>query len=142
MATTPTYEQFATVSKEQLEKAAAQIVKGYEEYTTFSKANVDALIQAGTVLAKGFEEMGKRALAYSQSSLESGAAASKAALSVKTVRDLVDLQSSYTKSTLDTALAESAKLSELSVKVANEAFQPINARLNATIEKLSKPLAA
>ncbi|UEM01986.1 phasin family protein [Skermanella rosea] len=142
MATTPNYEQFATVSKEQMEKAAAQIVKGYEEYATFSKANVDALIQAGTVLAKGFEELGKRALAYSQSSLESGAAASKAAMSVKTVRDLVDLQSSYTKSTLDTALAESAKLSELSVKVANEAFQPINARLNATIEKLGKPLAA
>ncbi|QQP91110.1 phasin family protein [Skermanella sp. TT6] len=142
MSTTPTYEQFATVSKEQMEKAAAQIVKGYEEYATFSKANVDALIQAGTVLAKGFEELGKRALAYSQSSLESGAAAGKAAMSVKTVRDLVDLQSSYTKSTLDTALAESAKLSELSVKVANEAFQPINARLNATIEKLGKPLAA
>ncbi|WP_192499017.1 phasin family protein [Skermanella pratensis] len=142
MATTPTYEQFATVSKEQFEKASAQIAKGYEEYTTFSKANVDALIQAGTVLAKGFEELSKRTLAYSQSSLESGAAAGKAALGVKTVRDLVDLQSSYTKSTLDTALAESAKMSELSVKVANEAFQPINARLNATIEKLGKPLAA
>ncbi|EWY39330.1 hypothetical protein N825_06390 [Skermanella stibiiresistens SB22] len=142
MATTPNYAQFATASKQQVEKATAQFTKSVEDYTSFSKANVDAMVQAGTVLAKGFEELGKRALAYSQSSLESGAAASKAVLGVKTVRDLVDLQSSFTKAQLDSALAETAKVSELSVKVANEAFKPINARLNATMEKLSKPLAA
>ena len=53
------------------------------------------------------------------------------------MRDLVDLQSSFAKKSFDSAVAESTKVSEISVKVANEAFQPISAQINATIGKLT-----
>ncbi len=43
---------------------------------------------------------------------------------------------------LDSFLTNSAKLSDLGVKVANEAFAPIGERVNVTIEKFAKPLAA
>jgi hypothetical protein len=39
-------------------------------------------------------------------------------------------------------LAGSAKLSEMSVKLASEALAPIGGRVEATIHKLAKPLAA
>ena len=142
MATTPNYEQFVSTAKQQVEKSTSQFLKGIEEMTALTKQNVDAFVKSGTILAKGFETISKSNAAYAQSTLESSAAASKTVLGVKTVRDLVDLQSSFVKKSFDSAVAEGTKVSEISVKVANEAFQPISAQLNATLGKLTKPVAA
>ncbi len=38
-------------------------------------------------------------------------------------------------------IERSQKLSEMSVKVANEALAPIGSRVEATVQKLAKPLA-
>jgi phasin family protein len=142
MATTPNYGQFVTTAKQQVEKSTSQFLKGFEDLTALTKQNVDAFVKSGAILAKGFEDISKSTAAYTQSTLESSAAASKAVLGVKTVRDLVDLQSSFAKKSFDSAIAEGTKVSEISVKVANEAFQPISTQINATFGKLTKPLAA
>jgi phasin family protein len=81
-------------------------------------------------------------MAFARSSLEGNVAATKAILGAKNLREVVDLQSAYTRKSFDQALAESAKLTEMSVKVANEAMQPIQARVTVTVGKLIKPLAA
>ena len=39
-------------------------------------------------------------------------------------------------------LAETSRLQELTTKVTNEALAPLNARVTATVETLSKPIAA
>ncbi|MCA1998118.1 MAG: phasin family protein [Armatimonadetes bacterium] len=133
---------FIKASQEQAGKASAQMMKGYDELTTIAKQNVEAFIQSGTIVAKGAEEAGKQVAAFTQSSLEKGMATGKAMMGVKTFRDLVDLQNEYTKSSFDALVAETTRMQELSLKIANEAFAPINARVNATIEKIAKPIAA
>ena len=57
-------------------------------------------------------------------------------------REIVDLQSEYAKTSFDNIVSEGTKISEMTVKVANEALEPINARMNAAVEKMSKPVAA
>lgn len=136
------YEQLFTVSKDQIEKTSQQLFKGYEELASFGKQNIDAVLQSQTIVAKGVEEMSKALFAFGQASLEVGVATGKAMLAVKNVRELVDLQTNFAKTSFDSLLAEGTKLSEIGVKVANEALEPINARVNATVEKLSKPIAA
>jgi phasin family protein len=74
--------------------------------------------------------------------METSAQAAKALMGAKTLREAVDLQTDLAKSNFDKFIAESTKLSEMSVKVANEAFEPINARVNVAVEKLLKPIAA
>ena len=142
MATSPNYTQFASTAKEQVEKSTSQFLKGFESLNALTKQNVDAFMKSSAILAKGFEDISKSTVAYTQSTLESSAAVGKQALAVKTVRDLVDLQSSFAKKSFDSAIAEGTKVSEISVKAANEAFQPISAQINATLGKLAKPLAA
>lgn len=142
MATNPNYAQFVSTAKDQVEKSTSQFLKGFESLNSLTKQNVDAFMKSSSILAKGFEEISKSTVAYTQGALESSAAASKQALTVKTIRELVDLQSSFAKKSFDSAIAEGTKVSELSVKVANEAFQPISAQINATLGKLTKPLAA
>lgn len=135
-------EGLVKAQQEQMEKASAQVMKGYEELTALTKGNVDALVQSGTVVAKGAEEAGKQVAAFTQSSLEKGVSNAKSMLAVKTIQELVELQKAYTKASFDAFVSESTKMQELTVKVANEALAPLSARVNATVEVLSKKQVA
>ncbi len=135
-------EGLVKAQQEQIEKASAQILKSYDELTALTKGNVDAVVKSGTIVAKGAEEAGKQVAAFTQSSLEKNVAAGKALFAVKTIQELVELQSAFTKSSLEAFVAESSKLQELTVKIANEALAPLSDRVNLAVEKLSKPLAA
>lgn len=136
------FEQTMAATKEQVEKSSAQVLKGYDEMTALTKENVDAVVQAGSIVVKGVEEIGKEVVAYSQASFDKSVATGKALLSAKSLREVVDLQNDYAKSSFDAFVAEANRLSELTVKVANEAFAPLSARVNVAVEKLSKPIAA
>ena len=74
--------------------------------------------------------------------MEHAASTAKALVGVKSLREAVDLQTDFAKGNFDKIVAESTKLSETAVKVANDAMEPITARVNVTVEKLFKPLAA
>lgn len=139
-------EGLVKAQQEQFEKASAQVLKSYDEMTALAKENVDAVVQSGTIVAKGAEQAGKQVAAFTQSSFEKSVASSKALFAVKSLNELIELQSAYAKQTLDTIVAESTKLQELSLKITTDAIAPINARVNATVNAtvsaLSKPLAA
>ena len=136
------YDRLFGATKEQVEKASATAFKTYEDLSKFSKENLDAYVAAGTTVAKGFETIGRAWVNFAQETFEAGAQVAKALLSAKTLREAVDVQTDFAKTTFDKLVAEGTKVSEISVKVTNEAAEPINARVNATIEKFLKPMAA
>lgn len=136
------YDQLLGATREQIEKASVSAFKAYEEFSKFQKDNYDAYVAASTIFAKGAENVGKTWMSLTQEALENAAQTAKALLGAKTLREAVDLQSDFAKSNFDKFVAEGTKLSELSVKVTNEAFAPINARVNVAVEKLLKPVAA
>ncbi len=135
-------EGLVKAQQEQVEKASAQILKSYDELSALTKGNVDAVVKSGTIVAKGAEEAGKQVAAFTQTSLEKGVSTGKALFAVKTIQELIELQNAYTKASFDAFVAESAKLQELSVKIANEALAPLSERVNLAVETLSKPVAA
>ncbi|MDR3517824.1 MAG: phasin family protein [Azospirillaceae bacterium] len=136
------YEQALSTTKEQAEKTSQHLLRGYEELTSFSKANVDALVASSGVLVKGFEDIGKAVAAFTRSSVEANVANSKALLTAKSLKELVELNHTFARTSFDALMSETTKLSELSIKVANESLAPINARVNAAVEKIAKPIAA
>jgi len=101
-------------------------------------ADMDALIEAGTIWAQGVEQFGKAYLALAQEAAEANSDAAKALFSVKSLKEAVDLQGEIARKNFDKSLNESMKLSELSVKVANEAFMPIQKQLTAAVAKAGK----
>ena len=100
----------------------------YPQFSAFAQANADALLGVNATMCKGMEEMTRLAVDMYQQALEQTVAASKAMLEVRTLPQMLDVQSDYARNVYDLALADSAKLSELSMKVANEAVAPLNAR--------------
>lgn len=135
------YEQAVAMTKEQVEKASEALFKGYDQFNTLSKDNLEAVVASGTIVAKGVESLSKEVFALAQSSLESSMAVAKAFAGVRTLREAIDLQTELSRSQFDKLFADGAKIAELSVKVANEAVQPLQARVNVAFETLLKPPA-
>ncbi len=136
------YEQAVQLTQEQVTKANTAFVRGYEDIQGFSKGTLDAFVAAGTIWAKGAEAISKQVMALTQNSMQSSVGAAKAMLGCKTLREAIDLQADYAKSNFDALVAEGAKLGEMSMKVANDAIAPIQARVTVAVEKMAKPLAA
>jgi len=136
------YEQAVEMTREQVAKANTVFLKGYEDAQGFGKGNVDAFVQASTIFANGAEQISKQVMALTQNSMQSSVVTAKALLGCKTLRDVIDLHADYTRSSFDALVAEGTKLSELSLKVTNDAIAPIQARVTVAVEKLTKPIAA
>jgi phasin family protein len=111
---------------------STQTFKGYEDFTAFGKANLEAFVQANTLFAKGIEELSKEVVSLAQSSLESSTAATKAIFAAKTLKDVVELQADFAKTSFEKLVANSTKLGELTVKIATDSAAPIGARVTAT----------
>lgn len=136
------YEQAYTVTKEQFEKANSLAFKSYDEFSDFGKENFEAVVASSNILAKGAEVIGKEVAAFAQASVETNMATAKKLFTAKNVQELMDLQGTWAKASLDSFLSETSKLQDLSMKIASESTAPINARVNAAVERMSKPIAA
>lgn len=135
-------EKMVAATQEQVEKASKAAFKTYDDLSALNKETFDAVMQSGAIVAKGYEAIGKEFFAFAQSTMDANVAATKAMFGAKDVREAFDLQAEYTRTSVDKALAESAKLSEMSMSVAKEAFEPIQAKVNEAVETVMKPLAA
>ncbi len=131
-------EEALNVTKEQVEKASEAFFKSYDEISGMNKEGVYAFFKAGEVLTKGVESLGKAYFDFVQASAEASVETSKAMMAAKTSKDFVDLQSDFARTSFDNFLSESTRLSEISVKVANEAFDPLKAQFNSGFEKAFK----
>ncbi len=98
---TKNYEKAFAATQEQLEKATNAAFQSYDELTALGKENLDALVRASTVLVKGFETLGKEFASYNQASIEKGVANAQALFGVKTVRELVELQTGMARETFE-----------------------------------------
>ena len=135
------FEQAVSVTKENMDKASEAAFKGYDQYASVAKGHYDAVAKSFDILHKGFEDVSKAWYAYTRTSVDAGVDFSKKVMGAKSVNEVVDLQNEYAKTSFDSFVAESTKLSEMTVKTANEAIEPIKARVDETVETFSKAAA-
>jgi hypothetical protein len=97
-----------------------------EGVATFNRDYMETVFRSASVFAKGCEALGNECMAYAQAVVEDGMETSKALMGCRSLDEAVEIQTGYVSGALDRYLAESAKLSELSVKLASVAIEPIN----------------
>jgi phasin family protein len=114
-----------------MEKTSASIA----EMTAQSKQNLEALTASATAAQKGAEALSAQALSYSKSSWESGVAAAQTISQARSVQELIELQTSFAKSAMETYLAEVTKMTETFTGSVKDSFKPINERVTASVEK-------
>ncbi|MCW0233398.1 MAG: phasin family protein [Ferrovibrio sp.] len=135
-------EKAISASTEALEKAFSMSKDRFEDAAKMGKDQVEACVTAGNVATKGFETINAEVMAFTKTQIEDQISAAKAMMGAKTLQELIELQNGFAKSAFEAYTAHTTKLSEVATKVAQDAFAPINAQVQASVEKFVKPLAA
>ena len=131
-----------TVAKEVDGEAAVSPFASYEQLADLGRENFAAVLRANAALSEGLEAISKEVIVYARTSFEKAAETATALLGAKTIEDVFQLNADFAKTNLETLIERTAKLSEMGVKLANEALTPLGGRVEATIQTLAKPIAA
>ena len=129
-------------ASETVDKAATAAFKGYDDLAALGQGNFEALVQSNSVVAKGMEAIGMEVMAFAQRSMEGNMAQARALIGVRDLQEFVDLQNDFAKQRLEETLAETAKITELSTQVANEAIEPLQKRVDAAVKRVFTAQAA
>lgn len=116
--------------KENVEKA----MKNSEQALAFAQGNMEAFVKASQIYAAGLQDISSRFATSSKASLEDGVAFSKSLLSVKSVKEAVDLQTGFARTSIEKAVSESNKFADAAVKLAEQALAPLTARMTVAVE--------
>jgi phasin family protein len=121
----------------QVKDGLHRVMKTAEQVTQFSQGNVEAVMKSSQILATGLTDMTKLMAANAKASMDETMSVFKAMSSVKSLKEAFELQSSFARTSMEKALSESGRLTEQSMKLAEQAFAPISARVNAAVETFS-----
>lgn len=130
-----TVEQFTTAGNQAFKDSIEKSLSALGEVNTHSKKNLEAVVASVSAATKGAEALGAQAMAYSKKSLEDQAAAAKSLTSAKSVQEVLELQTAFAKSALESYVAEVNKASATVTASMKECFQPINERVTAFVER-------
>lgn len=115
---------------------------GYEDFAELGAGNIKAVFDSGKIFAQGMETLGEEMATYARDSFEAGMEVARGLGECKSLTEALDRQSAFARSSFDKFVAQAAKLSDMSAKVARDSLEPINARVNAAAERFIKTVTA
>ena len=130
-----TVEQMSTAGNQAFKDTVEKSLSALNELNGLSKRNLEAMVASVTAATKGAESLGAQAMNYSKRSMEDGVAATKALTTAKSLQEVVELQTAYAKTALETYLAEMNRMSETVASSVKDSLAPLNDRVTAVMER-------
>ncbi|HMO68862.1 MAG TPA: phasin family protein, partial [Novosphingobium sp.] len=135
-------KEFTETVKSAFEQAQAKAKEGYAkgselvgEAVDFTKGNVEAVVESGKILVEGTKKLGETYVAEAKGAYETVSADVKSMTAVKSPVELVKLQGEIATRNFEQAIELTKKNSEAWMKLATEAFAPIQGRFTLAVEK-------
>jgi phasin family protein len=130
-----TVEQFTAATNVAFKDGVEKTLAALNEMNSHSKQNLEAIVASATASAKGAEALGAQAMAFSKAVFDTQVSAAKSLAGAKSVQEVVELQTAFAKSALETYMAEFGKMSETVSSSVKESMKPLNERVTAVVEK-------
>ncbi len=115
-----------------------KVMKSAEDMVSFGQGNVEAFVKSGQIWAAGMQTLSKSFAATAQAQMDAAVSTMKALAGVKSLKDAVELQTSLARSSVETVMSETGKLTDASLKLAEETIAPITARVTLAVEKFGR----
>jgi phasin family protein len=112
--------------------------KNAEDFIALGQANLEALVKSGQIWTSGIEALMKQFAETAKVSFDESVATLNAVTSAKSITEAMALQSNFATSAATRALAESSKLVDASIKLAEQTLAPITARVTSAAEAFFK----
>ena len=130
-----TVDQFASAGNKAFKDTLEKSLAALNDANAYSRQNLEAVIASTTAAAKGAEAIGAQAMAFSKKSVEDQVNAAKSLAGAKSVQEVVELQTAFAKTFLESYMAEMTRMSETVAGAFKDSLKPINERVTATVEK-------
>jgi phasin family protein len=130
-----TVDRATAAGQQAFREAVEKSIGTLGEMNAHSKRNLEAVVESVTAATRGAETLGAQALAYSKKSWEDATACGQALGAAKSVQEVVEIQTNFAKSALETYLTEVTKWSDTVSGSVKDSFKPINERMTATVER-------
>lgn len=130
-----TVEQFTTASNVAFKDGVEKGLAAMNEMNSYSKKNMEAMVASATASAKGAETLGAQAMAFSKAVFDTQVSAAKSLAGAKSVQEVVELQTAFAKTALETYMAQFGAMSETVSSSVKDSMKPLNERVTAVVEK-------
>lgn len=131
-----------TTTETMMTKGKTHTDKAAQDAASFGRENTEVMLKFGQTFAKGFEEIMRESAAIAQTSAEKQAHFIKQALSTKTLNEWAEVQNKMAQANFDDFMEGATKISELSVKLFTESFEPFNSQMNEIMKKAGSGMSA
>ncbi len=115
--------------------------KAAEELAEITRANVEALTEAGRIAASGARSISQDVLASGREGIEQASAAVKTLAEAKSPTEFFQIQSELARASFDRAVSQGSKFTEQLVKLAGETVQPLSNRASINAERIKEMTA-
>jgi phasin family protein len=82
--------------------------------------------------------LSKHLAATAQTQMEETMSAFKALTALRSLKDVMDMQASFARASVEKAMTETGKLTDATFKLAEETLAPLTARVTVAVETFSK----
>ena len=131
-----TVEQFTAASNVAFKEGVEKSLAALNELNAHSKKNLEAIVASTTAATKGAEALGAQAMAFSKAVFDTQVSAARSLAGAKSVQEVVELQTSFAKSALETYMAEFGRMTDTVSASVKDVVKPLNERVTETVERL------
>jgi len=110
----------------------------YSDITALGQDNLDTIVKTNTAAVKGFETLSKYFTDLAGKSFEDAVAAGKKLAAAKTVVEFVQIQTKLAQESIEVALEEGKKVTELTTTIAKDVSGPIAERFKVGVAVATK----
>ena len=104
------------------------MIKNFEDMQKVGKDNMDASLKALGSVSKGFQAIAVETADFAKKAFEQSTAATERLATAKSLDKVVEVQSDYLKSAYEGFVAQSAKVGQLYVDLAQELYKPFESQ--------------
>jgi phasin family protein len=97
----------------------------FEEFQKFSKQQMDTVNSFASTMTKGLQEIAAESTDYSKKAFAANTQVVEKLLGAKSLDTAIQIQTDYVKSAYEAFVAQASRINELLVKLATEAFKPV-----------------
>jgi phasin family protein len=131
-----TVERVTLAGNQAFKDTVEKSLGALNEVNAHGKRNLEAVVESVTAATRGAETLGAQAMAFSKKSWEDGVAAAQSLSSAKSVQEVVEIQTNWAKSSLETYLSELNRWSDTVSASVKDSLKPLNERVTATVERI------
>ena len=113
------------IARDHLETTSKTLFAGQDQVTAFNMAAFDAYASAFEVFAHGGERLGAAVADFTRKSFETTVENGGNLMACTSINEAIDLREQMTRASVDSAVAHGTKLTEMSLKTANDGWAPI-----------------